>query len=544
MGRAGRVVRLFGLALALVAPVAAAAQETASARPFTYLIRDGVVVDGTGAPPFRADVAVSGDRIVRVSATPLDTALAQHVIHAAGLVVTPGFIDAHAHVEDLRQKPLAEPFVRQGVTTVWYAADGGMPWPLAEEMTALERAGHAPNIAFFAGHNTIRRMVMGTANRAPTGDELERMRGMVDEAMRQGALGLTTGLRYVPGTYSETEEVIELAKVAARHGGFYASHIRDEGAGALDAVRELIRIAAEAGLPGQLTHHKIMGQPQWGSSTATLALVDDARARGIDITIDQYPYDATSTMTAVLFPAWSLAGGIDSLRARLADDALSDAIVSGIIATIEAERGGGDLSRIRIAAYLHDPGWNGRTFEDIARERGRTPDTAFAVELAIEIQLNGGASAVWHVIDEADVRRIMSHPWTMISSDGVIGVPGVGHPHPRGYGSFARVIGRYVREHGVLTLHEAVRRMTSLPAWRMNASDRGGIAEGMHADIAIFDADTFSDRATYDEPHQYAAGMVHVLINGEPVLQDGTLTGARPGRVLRRPTTSEITETR
>lgn len=533
MGRTRRVVKLF-LALALLAPAHAAAQDPVSARPFTYLLRGGTIVDGSGSDRFTGDIAVAGDRIVRVSRTPLDTAQAQHVIDARGLVVAPGFIDSHAHVEDLAQHPLAENFIRQGVTTVWYAPDGGMPWPLADAMARLERGGHAPNIAFFAGHNAIRRQVMGTANRAPTADELERMKALVARSMDEGAIGLSTGLRYVPGIYSETDEVIELARVAARYGGFYSSHIRDEGPGSIDAVREVVRIAEEARIPAVVSHHKLMGQPQWGQSVQTLAIIDEARARGLDVMLDQYPYDATSTGTAVLFPAWSLSGGNDSLRARLADPAQRARIIEGMRQTIIEERGGGDLARIRIASYGANRSWNGKTFADIARERGRAADLDFAVELGVEIQTNGGASGVWHVVDEADIRRIMRHPWTMISSDGGINVPGVGHPHPRGNGAFARLHARYVRDEPVLTLEEAVRKMTSLPAARMKDATRGRLAEGMLADIAVFDPDRFEDRATYEDPHQYAVGMQHVLVRGVPVLSDGEPTGERPGRVLRR----------
>lgn len=522
------------LVLALSLPVSA--NVAAQARPYSYVIRGGTVIDGTGAAPFRADVAVSGDRIVRIARDGIDTAQAERVIEARGLVVAPGFIDIHAHIEDLPRRPLAESFIRQGVTTVIYAPDGGMPWPLADGIAELGRTGHAPNTAFFAGFNTIRSQVLGSSSRAPTAQELERMRAMAAEAMDQGAFGLSSGLRYVPAIYASTEEVLEVAKVVAKRGGFYISHIRDEGEGSVAAVAEVIRIAREAGMPAQVSHHKLMGQKQWGQSVATLALVDSARAQGLDVTIDQYAYDATSTSTAVLFPAWAHAGGRDSLRARLADPAQRKRIEEGIRATILEERGGGDLARIRLARVAFRPEWNGKTFADIAAERGRTPDLDFAVALAIEIQSAGGASGVWHVVDEADIRRIMTHPTTMISSDGAIGVPGHGMPHPRGYGAFARVLARYVREQHVLTLPDAIRRMTLLPAERLGQQERGRIAEGAFADLAVFDADRVEDRATYEDPHQFAVGVEYVLVNGVPVLWDGSLTGEKPGRVLLRTT--------
>jgi N-acyl-D-aspartate/D-glutamate deacylase len=398
----------------------------------------------------------------------------------------------------------------------------------------LQTGGHAPNIAFFAGHNTIRERIMGSANRPPTAAELAEMKALVEQSMRAGALGLSTGLRYVPGIYASTEEVIELARVAARYGGMYASHIRDEGAGVFAGVAETIRIAREAQLPGQVTHHKLMGQPQWGQSTRTLALIDSARAAGVDVSIDQYAYDATSTGTAVLFPAWSLAGGLDSLRLRLQDGNQRARIEQSIRETILEERGGGELSRIRIASFGRNPAWNGKTFADIARERGLEPTLDFAASLAIEIQLQGGASGVWQVVHEDDVRRIMQHPFTMISSDGGLGVLDHGHPHPRNYGAFPRVLGRYVRELKVLTLEEAIRKMTSLPAWRFGLLERGRIAEGAIADITVFDPVRIRDRATYEDPHQFSVGVEHVLVNGQIVLRSAALTGAKPGRVLRR----------
>ena len=515
-------------------PLALASAAAAQGRAYDIVIRGGTVVDGTGAAGYRADVAIRGDRIVRIAREGIPAEQANLAIDARGLVVAPGFIDTHAHVEDLATNPLAESFIRQGVTTVIYAPDGGMPWPLETAIARLGQTHHAPNTAFFAGHNTIRQQVMGSADRAPTPVELERMKAMVAQAMRAGALGFSTGLRYVPGIYSKTEEVVELAKVAATQGGSYFSHIRDEGAGSIDAVAEVIRIAREARMPAQVTHHKLMGQQQWGQSVRTLAMVDSARAQGLDVSIDQYAYDATSTGTAVLFPAWALAGGRDSLRARLANPEQRKRIEAGIKETILEERGGGDLSRIRIASYGPHAQWNGKTFADIAKERGRAPDLDFATALAIEIQSAGGASGVWHVADEGDVRRIMKHPFTMISSDGGMGVLDHGHPHPRNYGAFARVLGRYVREEKVLTLEEAVRKMTSLPAWRIGQPERGRIAEGAFADVAVFNPATIRDLATYENPHQFSVGVEYVLVNGVLVLRSASLTGEKPGRVLRR----------
>jgi N-acyl-D-amino-acid deacylase len=406
-------------------------------------------------------------------------------------------------------------------------------------MERLRAGGHAPNTLFFAGHNTIRERVMGTADRAATAAELERMKAEVARAMEQGAIGLSTGLRYVPGAYSDTEEVIALARVAAEHGGIYASHIRDEGPGSIEAVAELIRIGREAALPAHLSHHKLMGHEQWGLSERTLAMIDSARAQGLDVTIDQYPYTATSTGTGVLFPAWALAGGPDSLRARLAEPETRRRIEAGVRERILTERGGGDLSRIQLARVPFEPAWEGRTFADIARERGRDPDVEFGVELAVEIQQRGGASGIWHVVDEGDLRRIMRHPWTMIASDGRIGVLGHGHPHPRAYGAFPRVLARYVREDGVLSLEEAIFKMTGLPAWRMGLPDRGRIAEGMVADITIFDPDRIEDRSSFTDPHRFSVGVEHVWVNGVPVLLGASLTGERPGRILRRDPAAE-----
>jgi N-acyl-D-aspartate/D-glutamate deacylase len=328
--------------------------------------------------------------------------------------------------------------------------------------------------------------------------------------------------------------VIALAKVAAQRGGIYSAHIRDEGAASIASVEEMIRIGREAGLPVQITHHKLMGQAQWGQSVQTLALVDSARAHGQDVTLDQYPYDATSTAISTIFPPWSLAGGADSLRARLADPATRSKIVAGIESTIVRERGGGDLSRIQLASYGAHHAWDGETFADVLKERGQAQDLAEAAALAIEIQTHGGAQGVWHVVDEADIRRIMTYPWTMFSSDGEIGVLDHAHPHPRNYGATARILGRYVRDEKVLSLEEAVRKLTSLPAWRFGQKERGTLAEGQWGDVVVFDPARVRDLATYADPHRFSVGVEYVWVNGAPVLMSSSLTGAKPGRVLRR----------
>lgn len=510
------------------------APATDPSPPFDVLLRGGMVVDGTGAPGFRADVAMRGDRIVLISRAPLDSARATTVLDASGLVVAPGFIDLHAHVEELERFPYAENFLRQGVTTVVYAPDGRMPWPLATYASRLTAAGHAPNVAFFAGHATIRELVLGGAARAPGARELERMKALVAQAMQEGAVGLSTGLRYVPGAYAHTEEIVELARVVGGYGGVYASHIRDEGPGTVEAVAELIEVARAAGVPAHVSHHKLIGRAQWGQSARTLALVDSARAAGLDITLDQYPYTAMATSTAILFPSWALEGGTRSLRARLSDPARRRRIAEAIRETLVREQGAEDLHWIQLSRVRFRPSWQGRTFEDIARQRRREPDLDFAVEFAIELQAQGGAGAIWHVAHEEDVRRIMRHPWTMFASDGSLVAPGRGHPHPRSYGAFPRVLARYVREEDVLELEQAVRKMTSLPAWRIGQRERGRIAEGVLADVVVFDAGAVQDRGTFDEPHRYPEGIRHVLVNGTPVVRDGRLTGARPGRVLRR----------
>jgi N-acyl-D-aspartate/D-glutamate deacylase len=504
------------------------------APPYDLVILGGTVVDGTGAPRFRADVGIRGGRIARVDRAGIPAAQGRERLRADGLIVAPGFIDHHAHIQTtIHEHPLAENFTRQGITTILASLHSGdQPYPLAAYMASLKVA---PNVGFFAGHSWVRTKVLGLENRAPTAPELERMKALVEEAMRDGALGLSTGLLYVPANYAKIDEVIELAKIAARHRGIYVSHMRDEATGLLDSVAETIRIGREAGLPVQIQHHKAVGKPQWGWSVKSLAMIDAARAEGLDVTLDLYPYTASSTGSSVLFPQWALAGGRDAFAKRIADPAARGRIEADMREIFENERGGDDLATIQIRTLASDPRYNGRTLADLARDRGLPNSTDTGIQLAIELQLKGGFSAIYHSMHEDDVVRIMKHPQAMFDTDGdPIGF-GVGHPHPRSYGTFPRVLGRYVREMKILTLEEAIRKMTSMSADQIGQRERGRIAEGAFADLTIFDAETIQDRATFTDPHQYPLGIRHVVVNGAPIIRNGALTGAMPGRVLKGP---------
>jgi dihydroorotase/N-acyl-D-amino-acid deacylase len=533
---------LASLPLLLLLPLLAACArdsspaEHADPPPSHYdlLIAGGTVVDGTGSASYRADVAIAGDRIVRVSRSPLERDSATRVIDATGRVVAPGFIDLHAHLDPLLRLPDAESAVRQGVTTALGGPDGSSPWPLAPYLDSARSLGLGMNVAFLTGHNTIRRRVMGMADRAPTAGELRRMRQMVAQAMGDGAWGLSTGLKYLPGAYAKTDEVVALAQAAADSGGIYTSHLREEGLGLIDGVAEAIEIGRRAHIPVVLPHHMVVGKPMWGASVRTLAMIDSARAAGIDVMADQYPYTATSPGIGVLVPAWAMADGDSAFARRLHDTVLRDSIVKGIVFNILNDRGGGDISRVQLAKVSWKRDLEGKTLADWARERGMAPTPETGAELVIDALQRGGASAIYHVLDDADVERIMRYPHTMIASDGRLVRPGEGHPHPRWYGTFPRVLGRYVRERQVLTLEEAVHKMTGMPAKRLGLRDRGQVAEGMYADLVVFDPATVEDRATFENPHQYPVGIGYVLVNGVAVVDGGKFTDARPGLVLRR----------
>jgi len=524
--------------LIIVACAPTAKTKPVDTRSFNLVLEGGSVWKGWGSKPVVADIGIRGDRIVAIG--DLSGLRADQRIAVDGLSVVPGFVDIHSHAvrgtreaSGLFTHPDAENYIRQGVTTVIGGPDGGSELSIGKLLSDFENTPASINFGTFIGHNTVRKAVMGREDRAPTAAELNAMKQLVKSAMEDGAFGLSSGLKYIPGAYSETGEVIELAKEAGAYGGIYISHMREEGLDLIKSVKETIRIGEEADLPAQITHHKAMGVEMWGASVETLALVDAANARGVDVSSDQYPYAASSTGISVLFPAWSLAGTSEVQLARLRDPETRARVKEGVVFNLIHDRGGDDPSRVAIANCEWDVSLNGKNFAEVLEERGQPVNMDAAAELAMEIQENGGCFGVFHAMSEEDVAGIMQHPRTMIASDGGIHVPGEGVPHPRNYGTFARVLAYYVRDTQTLSMGEAIYKMSKMPAQRIGLADRGRLQVGAMADIAVMDLDMVQDHASFDEPHQYATGVQHVLVNGEFVLKNGQVTGKRPGRSLR-----------
>ncbi len=522
------------------------------------LIRDGLVVDGTGAPGRPADVLVSGERIAAIE--PASGRAARRVIDARGHVVAPGFIDIHTHSDfTLPLNPRAESKIRQGVTTEVVGNCGFSVAPALSGMAEIlgdYLAASAPALTFrettFArylddfppvavntimqvGHNTLRLMTMGMERRAPTSRERAHMESLLTEALEAGALGLSSGLFTAPGTYAEPDELVGLARVLARHGATYASHVRDEANGVLDAVREAIAVAEATGVHVQIGHLKLSGTDNWGGAATLLAEIDGARRRGLRVDCDQYPYDTATNPLRNLLPSWVQEGGLPAMLERLAQPAVR-ARLRDDVARAGLNNFGAipswDAVRIAVSPTLPDEA--GRTIGALARRRGADP---LDVVCDVVVADRGATRILITSMAEADVDAITGTPWVLVGSDENArapgGVTGRGKPHPRAYGTFARVLGRCVRERGLLTLPQAIFKMTGGAAAALGLTDRGVLASDAWADLVIFDPVTIGERATYDDPHRYAAGVSTVVVNGTVVIDGGDHTGALPGRVLR-----------
>ncbi len=535
------------------------------------LLTNGWIVDGSGNPGYAGYVGVKADRVAVVGRQPAGRPgraaraglpEARQVLDAAGMVVAPGFIDIHTH-SDVSPfvNPLMESAVRQGVTTVVSGNCGSSPAPYTPEksddsmnwlrslapdapwdwrgygefLDRLEEWGLATNFAGLAGHGTLRVAAMGGANRPPNRNEFRQMARLLEEALDHGAFGVSTGLIYVPGCYADTGELVGLARVAGRHGRLYASHVRGEGPTLFEAVQEAIAVGRESGAPVQVSHLKLEGRSMWGRAEELLDLLGQVRRGGIDVAADQYPYPAWSTGLAALVPPWAMEEGPEGLARLLEDPSTRDRIIRALE---QGEPGwsssvpGVGWENV-VISDCENRTYEGRNLTDVARERNQSPADA-CLALVLEYPRTG---VIGHAMAEADVLRILREPDVMVGSDSLALAPygpmGHGKPHPRSYGTFPRVLGRYVREQGVLSLEAAVRKMTSLPADRLGLKDRGRLAEGAFADLVVFDLAAIQDRATFEAPHQYPTGIAAVFVNGTLVLEGDRHTGALAGRVLR-----------
>ena len=510
----------------------------APAQKADLLIRNGKIVDGTGNSWYYGNVAISNGRIIYIGKE--NNFQATKTIDASGLILAPGFIDVHTHIEgEEGRNPTADNFILDGVTTVVTGNCGGSNVDIKKYFNFLDSTHLSINVASLIGHNSVRIQVMGRANRAPTAAELQQMQALVAKAMQDGAVGLSTGLIYIPGTYSQTDEIVALAKVAAQYNGLYASHMRDEGDSVTGAINEALTVGRLANIPVEISHFKLSGQQNWGRSTQTVQMIRDARAEGVEVTIDQYPYTASSTSLSTLIPDEILADGQDSIRARLQRPEVRRYVTDYIIKKLK-NRKLTHLGYAVVATFRPDSAYNGKSIEEINLLRGNRHKAKYEAQTVMDMMMNGGAAMVFHGMGENDVRYIMQYPFNMFGSDSGIRLYKQGMPHPRGYGTNARVLGKYVREEKLIPLEEAIRRMTSLPAQKFQLKDRGLLKTGMAADIVVFDETQVQDMATFNDPHQYSKGFRYVIVNGKLVVENGLHTGVRSGAVLPGPGLNKI----
>lgn len=501
------------------------------AQQYDVLVLNGKIIDGTGNSWYYADVALKNGKIAAIGK--FNNLTAPKVINAKGLIVAPGFIDVHGHIEGgVFENPLAGNYIYDGVTTVITGNCGNSAESIQQFFQRLDSMKTSINIATLVGHNTVRRQAMGLSNKLASSDEQKKMEELVAKAMQDGAVGLSTGLIYLPGMYSNTEEVVGLAKSAASFNGVYASHIRNEENKITDAINEAINIGKQANIPVQISHFKVSGPTNWGRSKETLPMIDAARKQGYDVTIDQYPYSASSTNLGIRLPDWALSGGQDSLKLRISNPSQRKQIINEML-KMQAEYKYKNYSYAYVAMHTADTTLNGKNISQINKLKGRKAKMKDEAETILDLMMAGGAQMVYHSMNEDDVRHFVKYPFNMIGADGGVVVYGRGMPHPRAYGTNARVLAKYVRDEKLVSLEEMIRRMTSLAAQKFQLKDRGILKEGMAADIVIFDEKEVTDKATFENPHQYSTGFYFVLVNGQLVIENRKHTGVKSGVTLK-----------
>jgi N-acyl-D-amino-acid deacylase len=497
------------------------------------LILNGKIIDGTGNNWYYGNVAVKDGKIFKVGRNV--NLPAKKIIDATGLVIAPGFIDVHTHLEgDETKDPNATNFIMDGVTTCITGNCGSSNIEIDKYLHWLDSLKLSINVATLIGHNDVRKAIMGRANRDATPQEMQQMENIVDKAMKEGALGFSTGLIYIPGTYTKTPEIVSLAKVAAKYNGVYATHMRDEGDSVTYAINEALTIGREAKIPVEISHFKLSGQNNWGRSKETVPMIIAARKEGLEVTIDQYPYTASSTTIGHLLPSDVLADNQDSINARLKRPEVRKRVTEYMIKNLK-KRKLKHFGYAVVAYYEPDTSYNGKSIEQINLLMGRKHKKKYEAQTVIDLMIHGGASAVFHGMSEDDIARIMKYPYNMFASDATIRVLGQGVPHPRGYGTNARVLAEYVRDKKIISLEEAIRRMTSLPAQKFQLLNRGLLCEGYAADIVVFDENKVQDVSTYDHPHAYSQGFKYVIVNGILTVENEKHNGARSGHALYGP---------
>jgi N-acyl-D-amino-acid deacylase len=523
--RWSRLIVGSAVVLLLLAPVSA--QDAVNA---DVLLRGGTVHDGTGAPGVVGAVAIKGDRIVAVGN--FTAGEIGRVIDCTGLYVAPGFIDLHTHSDNQVTDPLLRGsvnYLMQGCTTQVTGNCGSGPTDVAGYYKIIDAGGAGTNVAHLIPQGDVREKVIGTVDRKATSEDLVKMEELVDQGMRDGAWGMATGLIYVPSVYADTDELISLNRIVAKHGGIYASHIRGEGTELLAAVKEAIRIGREGGTPAHVSHFKVSGQESWGTLRLAIELIEQARAKGEKVTADQYPYTASSTsLEATIVPTWARSGG--ELVKRLDSEETGPKLKADIAHSLERKDRG---AAVFIARYRPKRAWVGKNLKQIAEAEQRP-----VLDIALEILRNGGAAIVNFSMSEDDVRLGMQQTWVATASDGRAYLPGADKPHPRSYGTFSRKIGRYALIEGVLPVESAIRSASGLPAEILGLPERGRLTAGFYADVVVFDPKEYRDAATFEEPHQYSHGVSYVFVNGQPAVHQGLPTGTLAGRALRHASTA------